>query len=113
MGFNNKIQQETQSHHLLLKKCGADALAFTITSSFSIYSAVSLAMEVNCKSCPISRTIRIPAIKSPSLFPSFHSLFPPDLGNTNEITHSHNLEVLIQQSVKQSVFCTESAQDDR
>lgn len=103
MGFN-KIQQETQSHHLLLKKPGADALAFTITSSFSMYSAGSLAMEINSKSYPISRTIRIPAIKS-SLFPSFHSLFPPDSGKRNEITQFHNVEVLLQQSVKTRV-CT-------
>lgn len=90
MGFN-KIQQETQSHHLLLKKSGADALAFKIRSSFSMYSAVSLAMEINCKSHPISRTIGIPAIKSHSLFPSFQSLFPPDSGKTNEIIQLHNL----------------------
>lgn len=113
MGFN-KIQQGTQSHHLLLKKSGADALAFTITSSLSMYSAVSLAMEINWKSYPISRTIRATAIKSPSLFSSFHLLFPPDSGKTNEITQLHNLEVLIQQSVKQSVSCTDqSAKKDR
>lgn len=70
-----------------------------------MYSAVSLAMEIYSKSYPISRTIRIPAIKSPSLFPSFHSLFPPDSGKRNEITQLHNLEVLLQQSVKTRV-CT-------
>lgn len=80
-----------------------------------MYSAVSLAMVINCKSYPISRTIRITAIKSPSLFPSFHSLFPPDSGKTNEIIQFHNLEVLIQQSVKRICLLLrpESAQKDR
>lgn len=59
------------------QKSGADALAFTITSFFSMCSAVSLAMDINCKSHLINRTIQIPAFKSPSPF--------LNSGKTNEI----------------------------